>query len=113
MEYFHKKYPDLKIPELKNGERYNWLKNNNHLNKYYSCLSTLPYKNAGIIAEAVKKVNPKLQLGMYAFGRDWFHPWFAKGLSEGMAQKVWIFLKMNTIQVFPRLFMQQLVLLTK
>jgi hypothetical protein len=91
MEYFGKKNPNVKVPVLKIGERYEWLRKNKLLGKYYSCLSELPYSKSKSIAKAVKQINPDFQLGMYAFGRDWFHPWFAKGLAETMDNPVWIF----------------------
>jgi hypothetical protein len=91
MEYFGKKNPNVKVPALKIGERYEWLRKNKLLGKYYSCLSELPYSKSKAIAKAVKQINPDFQLGMYAFGRDWFHPWFAKGLAETIDKPVWIF----------------------
>ena len=91
LEAFRKANPEIEVPELAIGKRYNWLKKHKLLKKYYACLSQISYSQAKRIGEAVKTVNPELQLGMYAFGRDWFHPWFAKGLAEGMERPVWIF----------------------
>jgi len=91
LDVFRKAYPKIKVPELAVGARYNWLKQHGLLKKYYGCLSKISYSQAKRIGATVKAVNPSFQLGMYAFGRDWFHPWFAKGLSEGMNNPVWIF----------------------
>ncbi len=88
---FRQTRPEAKIPDLPVGKRYDYLAGHGLLNDYYQFLGKYPLANARALGEAVRRVNPDFQLGMYAFSVDYFHPQFARGLSEGAGRPVWVF----------------------
>ena len=89
---FRKKYSSqYTIPEIKVGQRFDWLKENELLRTYYDFLRGVVFDSANELAKAVYDENPEIMLGMYPFSINWFYDGFIKGLAEGTKKDVWIF----------------------